>query len=1026
MFSTHDERRISLVGGLILTILTLIAGLYVFSVMQRQTESVLSLGLETALKNKIELIEHQIGEGILDSRIATDHLSLIQNLNLIEDSSNITLKQTTNDLLRRNLSGLIIHDVENKEVISSGTISQHHELMVRLNTDSHARVYLLWDGQFILRSYQKISNQHGQSTGSVMVEMPLSSLTQTFVNTNLIGETGGFMLCAPTRGNSLDMDCFLRGVGGNEFKRVQRITSNEPLPMHYALNAQNGLQLAKDSRQESVVAAHSPMAYGLGAVLKIDQKELYAPITKQIRMIAFVLVILVMIGIMVFYRLMMPLVHKLVESEQKTKNINTELNVAKEESEQAIGELDSYLDAISKLNITSIADENGNIQKVNQKFCEVSGYSEEELLNQDQRVLDSKQHSKGFFAEMWETIARGHIWYGEVCNRRKDGTLYWVDSAVIPIKNKNNKVIQYLSMKVDITARKQMDIMLCERLKESNCIRAIRHDLALETDSEVMCQRILDHLIVAMQFPDITVAMIELDGKRLTVGKYEESRSQQCSSTRITVDGNACGSLEVFYSAGEIPILPEEQILIDTIANDFGRWLERKLNAQRIADMATHDTLTGLPNRHLLMDRLEQMLVQSTRNKTKMAVLFIDLDRFKIINDSSGHSVGDDVLKEVASRIMACVREVDTVARQGGDEFVVVLQHVNDAPDASIVAEKILHELMRPFNIGCEQLHIGASIGIAISPDDATEAEVLLNNSDMAMYCAKQSGRNNYQYFSQKMNASARDNQSLENDLHHALECGELMIFFQPIVSLPSLKLENMEVLLRWKHPKLGMVPPLKFIALAEKTGLIIPIGEWVLKEACLQIKSWKKKGYDVPRLAINLSAVQFKDDEFLNKATRILETTGVDASLLALEITESMLIDDISKVDRTLRELSKLGFKISIDDFGTGYSSLSYLKRLPLDRLKIDRSFVSDIVTDSSDYAIVTAIIAMANGLEMDVVAEGVENKDQLDLLMKRGCQHFQGYYFSKPQPAAKIQSWLKSHKTRIVSKKHQLHAVK
>lgn len=445
----------------------------------------------------------------------------------------------------------------------------------------------------------------------------------------------------------------------------------------------------------------------------------------------------------------------------------------------------------------------------------------------------------------------------------------------------------------------------------------------------------------------------------------------------------------------------QEKLLFIITARDIS---DRKDAEQRISYLASHDALTSLPNRTLLQDRIQQTLLHNSRNNHQAAVLFIDLDKFKVINDTLGHDIGDILLKEAAARLVAEVRSEDTVARQGGDEFIILLSTINHPQDASAIAQKLLDSLTRPFVINGKELHISASIGIAIYPDDGNDIGLLLKNSDIAMYHAKESGRNNYQFFSPKMNEQAAEKQALGNDLRHAVERNELFLVYQPVVDMVSGNIAGMEVLLRWQHPVIGLVSPVKFIPLAEESELILTIGAWVLRSACKQMLEWQQQGYEVPRLAINLSAKQFHQKSLAENIAVILRENGVDPRFFGFEITESMLIHNVEEVVDTLLKLSNMGLEISIDDFGTGYSSLSYLKRFPINKLKIDKSFVDDIATHPDDAAIVKAIIAMAHGLQMKVVTEGVETKQQLDFLRLHGCEQYQGYIFSKPLPASEI----------------------
>lgn len=433
---------------------------------------------------------------------------------------------------------------------------------------------------------------------------------------------------------------------------------------------------------------------------------------------------------------------------------------------------------------------------------------------------------------------------------------------------------------------------------------------------------------------------------------------------------------------------------------------EHKKAEQRITEMATYDMLTGLPNRTLLMDRIEQALEHCRRNQKRVAILFIDLDYFKVINDSLGHDVGDLLLMEVAARFVSVVRGEDTVARQGGDEFIVLLSNLDNELSAEEVAHKIINVLIPPFIIDGKELHISCSIGISLFPNDGKDIWALLKNSDIAMYHAKKKGRNNCKFFKPEMNKQAKERHNLEVGLRNALKRNEFQLYYQPIVNVDGTKVKSMEVLLRWQHPQEGLIYPIKFIRLAEETGMIVPIGEWVLRQSCLQIKAWHEQGYEVPRLAINLSAMQFRQKNLVASIVSILGEVGLEGHCLTLEITESELIENVEETIRTLRQLVTLGIEISVDDFGTGYSSLSFLKRYQINTLKIDHSFVRDITTDPDDTAIIHAILAMANNLNIQVIAEGVETNEQLAFLASHGCSSFQGFYFSEPLLATEIES--------------------
>lgn len=610
-----------------------------------------------------------------------------------------------------------------------------------------------------------------------------------------------------------------------------------------------------------------------------DVTDLLAQVERQQRLVTLSVVI-VLTGL---YGVLFMIVRR---ADGIIKRSAGELRQAKDGAERSLNELSSYLKAIDEHALVSVTDVDGNLIQVNDKYCATCGYGREELLGHDSRIVRSGIHPEAFFAEMWASISQGEIWHGEICNRAKDGALYWVDAAIVPLKDAHGRIARYISIMLDITP-------------------------------------------------------------------YKESQ-------------------------------------------------------QRVMHLASHDALTGLPNRNLLQDRIQQMIAHDQRHHERAALLFIDLDQFKTINDSLGHDMGDLLLKQVASRLTSSMRNEDTVARQGGDEFIVLLPCLSDPQSAGQLAGRLIEELNQPFEINGKQMHIGASIGIAIYPEDGVDVDTLMKNSDIAMYHAKESGRNVYQFFTDSMNQQAMERQSLGVELRQAFARGELLLNYQPIVDVRSGSLECLEVLLRWPHPQRGAVPPIKFIPLAEETGLILPIGEWVLRTACTQLKSWQDQGYAVPRLAINISARQFRQKNFLETVRQILQETGVAASLIELEITEGTLINNSDEVSEALRQLSEMGLHLALDDFGTGYSSLSYLKRFPIDTLKIDRSFVMDIAQDKDDAAIVTAIIAMAHSLGMKVVAEGVEEAAQMAFLREKNCDYFQGYFFSRPGTAEEMQDKL------------------
>jgi diguanylate cyclase (GGDEF)-like protein/PAS domain S-box-containing protein len=432
--------------------------------------------------------------------------------------------------------------------------------------------------------------------------------------------------------------------------------------------------------------------------------------------------------------------------------------------------------------------------------------------------------------------------------------------------------------------------------------------------------------------------------------------------------------------------------------------------AEQMIHSAQHDFLTGLPNRMLLNDRVNQAIALAARHAKKVAVLFLDLDGFKHINDSLGHPIGDKLLQSIAKRLVSCVRGSDTVSRQGGDEFVVLLSEMAQQEDAAISALRILEAVSKAHSIDQHDLHLTASIGVSVCPDDGLDAETLIKNADIAMYQAKENGRQSYQFFKPVMNVRAVQRQSIEESLRRALERNEFSLHYQPKIRLATGEITGAEALIRWTHPTHGPVSPANFIPVAEDCGLILPIGQWVLREACMQARAWLDAGLPLGSIAVNISSMEFREDNFLESVFTTLSETGLDPKCLELELTESVLMKRAESAASVLKALRARGVQIAVDDFGTGYSSLSYLRKFPIDALKIDQSFVRQITSAPDDSTIVTAVISMGRSLKLRVVAEGVETQGELAFLRARQCDEAQGFYFSRPVLPHQFANLLKS----------------
>ncbi|MBS1230124.1 MAG: response regulator receiver modulated diguanylate cyclase/phosphodiesterase with sensor(s) [Proteobacteria bacterium] len=487
---------------------------------------------------------------------------------------------------------------------------------------------------------------------------------------------------------------------------------------------------------------------------------------------------------------------------------------------------------------------------------------------------------------------------------------------------------------------------------------------------------------------------------RLTLGKrYAEAGVRSMAIFPLIVAGEAVGVITLY--ASEIEFFQDEELkLLSELAGDIAFAMDHIDKQDRLLYLAYYDVLTGRPNRVLLYDRLEQGLKAARRNESLLAVIFVDLDNFKRVNDTLGHSIGDTLLREVASRLVLCVRDTDTVGRLGGDEFGIILPGIGSTEDVAMVARKLIESCARPHVIDGHELFVSASVGITVFPDDATDSENLVRNADTAMYRAKDLGRNTYQFFTVEMNRNTQSKMKLEGDLRHALARSEFLLHYQPKVSCSTGKVTGFEALLRWQHPLRGLVGPMEFIPILEETGLIVPVGEWVLNTACLQAQRWYDDGLGTLSMAVNVSGRQIHLTDLCETVSKALASSGLAPSCLELELTESQLMQDVEGIIALLRRLKAMGVRLSVDDFGTGYSSLAYLKRFPIDCLKVDQAFVRDIIADANDVSITRAIITLAHNLQLKVVAEGVETEGQLGLLIANHCDEVQGYYFSRPLP--------------------------
>lgn len=655
----------------------------------------------------------------------------------------------------------------------------------------------------------------------------------------------------------------------------------------------------------------------------------------------------------------------------------------------------------------------GRWLRMNRCFCELLGYAEAELRGRHFMELvygpDLAEELKGM-----ALIGLGDIdhFRRELRYVHKNGSPVWVQLTVSLVSLPGGEPKYYISVLEDIRARKSAEAL--QQLHERALDACANGVFILSESCRVQYVNPAYLRISGLAMEQI----LGQDAECLFQGAGPVSLEEIRGLLRTQREGRIVISStrpDAERSWTELLLTPvrDEDGELNHFVGVLNEITEQKRFEERLLWQSHHDTLTGLPNRALLQDRLNLSMAYANRSGRLMAVLFIDLDHFKLVNDSLGHELGDRLLQLVGERLSTLLRESDTVARQGGDEFVVILSELKLDEHAGKVCQKLLDALSAPFAVEGRTLRIAASVGIALYPRDAEDIQSLLRFADTALYRAKELGRNNFQFFTDAMNARMLERLVLESGLHQAVANDELLLHYQPQVELDTGRVLGAEALLRWRHPQLGLVAPNRFIAIAEETGLIIPIGDWVLRRACSDAMRWQGLTDDPFRIAVNLSACQFRDAGLVGRIIAILEETGLPPACLELEITESLLLHDVDVAIASLRELKALGMSLSMDDFGTGYSSLSYLKRLPIDRLKIDQSFVRELATNPEDAAITRAIISMAHNLNLSVIAEGVETEAQRSLLLRYHCDELQGYLFSRPVEAKALYQLVVARRT-------------
>ena len=652
-------------------------------------------------------------------------------------------------------------------------------------------------------------------------------------------------------------------------------------------------------------------------------------------------------------------------------------------------------------NLISITDKSGVILYANKKFCEVSQYSNDELVGKTHKIINSGYHAKKFMREMWASLENSGFWEGNFTNKSKDGSFYWVQTRIKSFLNEENGELNYIAIRTRVAKQIEAEYELAERVKELNCLNKIQKELLEQEDTRAVFRLVLDALLDGLANPSALCLVLQMNGE-------EEYSSEMyldyelVTSVPIVLRDEVPGSLNV-YSDRADRLVPAEQALINSICLSLSGWDWKRKSVEKIRQLTLIDPLTGLPNRRYLYDRLNLARATSFRSGRCGAVLFIDIDKFKIINDSFGHEFGDELLIEIARRIKRCVRETDVVSRFGGDEFIVLLDALHqDEMEASVeacmVGDKILEVLKKRVHINRKEISSSSSIGICVFNGQNSTAEELVRYADIAMYECKNSGRNVRRLYNSGMREKVLDRLTLENDLRQAILKKEFVLNYQ--IQLNDKKTAiGAEVLLRWVHPEKGIVPPLEFLPIAEESSLINEIGYWVFDEACRQLDKWSEnEKFKEFSLSVNVSARQFSEIGFVDNLIILINSYHFTPSNLILELTESLTVDTATILN-DLTRLRTLGVRLSIDDFGTGYSSLSYIQKLPINQIKIDKSFVNEIDLNEAGRNMVKTIISMSQNFNFEVVAEGIERESQFSFLSNYSSKiQFQGFLFGRP----------------------------
>lgn len=1007
----QNVRKVYLITIIVLLFISLLSAVSAFSIMAHRTEQIITEKLLQLHKDRSFFFNVAISARSERALVASKDRDLLEILKKLNQNpgDKKALRELFELMLPLADHGFSTISFEGKDETVWKVIENPVDgNLIKIPFGGGYSGELAWQSGFWLITKIPLHDANGEYVGSMKTQQALNSLNKLRESIIEINSSSDMLVC----GNAEDyLHCFPSAKEKTPFK-IEKFYKGERLPMSYALDlVQSGIRTTFDYKGNKVLAAYGPIANtGLGMVIKIDVDEIYAPIRQQIIKTAGILILLIGIGIFFIRRH----IHPILES------ISINKKIAVDEKEKFIAAVEGGFDAFFIFD--AIRNPSGDIVDFRCVFVNEVGA---ELISRTPNQFTGKllceelpcARESVYFDTLKSVVESGVPFQDELYVDHPEVSARWIVRQIIKLGDGIAVTAR------DITSKKQIEIALkeAERLHSAIVDSASYSIIATARDGTIIsvnkaAQRMLwyDEADLVGKTPviihdkdEVVIRARELSnqlgrtinpGFEVFIAEADDDLPSEREWTYVRKDGSR---FPVKLSVTELRDYDRSIVGYLGIAYDIS---EQKRAEEYIRHIALHDVLTGLPNRALFDDRVKVAIETAKRDKQKVAIALLDLDHFKHVNDSLGHHIGDKLLEEVSSRLIASVRPSDTIARMGGDEFAFVLPNISHPQGTALVLDKVINAFKPIVHAANYELHITCSIGACVYPDDGADLSTLLRNADTAMYRAKELGRNNFQIFDHDMEQKASKRLKLEHDLRNALENEAFELFYQPQMDLKTRQIIGVEALLRWQKTPGAFVSPLEFIPVAEDSGLIVPIGEWVIKKACEQAAIFRSELHRSLRVAVNISPVQFRHKNLLACIMQAISSSGISTSDFEIEITESAVMDNLENTQSTLGQLRLAGINVALDDFGTGYSSLSYLNRFPINRIKIDQSFVRNVVSSEQDASLAKVIVSMAKSLKIPALAEGVETDEQYKFIEDTGCDEAQGYFIARPMPAAEV----------------------